>query len=360
MIKRFKQLHQEQDGTALTEFTICLPIWIVIMIGIANLGTLGVRSTKAQVNAQRALWINAINLTKTDKADNLTRKGGIDYSTMDKSSAAYSETGTLDGIATAHGIAMGAGHWVESGTMTVATELLQSPRLTTTVFLGTGTRGIDHTSRLNKREMPKFMLDDLNTDVFRNQGQGSVSQIISSALAAILTVGGATIPLATAVRYGSVSGASPAEQVSITGMTVTVGAQYDVLVAPKPFKGTGSFSGARGFSLNTRASSLYPMLIGRILAEGESKGHYEGHLRWGKHDWTSQSGSGSYEGLNADFEGAAQEGREQGQECKETVDHNNGVAACQSACSSCQANGGQNCNCDCGSTRAVSQNCQNR
>lgn len=355
MHRLLTRLHQEQEGTALTEFTMCLPIWIVIMVGIANLQTLGVQTTRVQVTAQRNLWVNAIDLTINDKYENLTRLGGGEYAAMDKSSAPYSDAGALDTVATAHGGAMALGHWVESGTMVTATKPLHKNSMDVAIMMGTSSIGIDHSTHLNERELPKGLLDDLNTDALGGLGDGGTSGIIASIAKLALDASGATIPLATAVRYGSVSGNKFGQQVNIAGTSFNVGAQYDVLVAPKPFDGEHEIGGERGIpTMNLRQSGIQPLLIARLIAE--SVPNYEVHQRWGKSEW--EGDSGSYEGLgDFDPDKAAEDGKEQGKKCKEDMDHNNQVQSCRSGCSSQPPEDQADCRDGCGDMRSIDPAC---
>jgi hypothetical protein len=352
MHKLLTRLHQEQDGTALTEFTICLPIWVVIMIGIANLQTLGVQTTRVQVAAQRNLWVNAIDLTINEKAINMTnRGGGAEYLAMDKSSAPYSDASTLDTIATAHAGVMMTSHWEESGLMAAATIPLHKQTLNVVVL----PTAINDDKHLNDRDLPNGMLNELDLSAATGIGDGGASGIVASIARALLTATGSTIPLATAVRYGSVSGKSTGQSVQFYGGSVTVGSQYDVLVAPKPFSGSGNIGGGNGIpTMSLRQSSLQPLVIARLLAE--SVPNYEVHQRWGKSEW--EGDSGSYEGLG-DFDPnkAKEEGEEQGEKCKDDIDHNNAVQSCRSGCSSQPPEDQADCRDGCGSTRSVDPSC---
>jgi hypothetical protein len=350
LLKSLKRLHHDQDGTALTEFTICLPVWIFIMIGISNLQALGLQSTRVQIIAQKNMWIAATDAIINEVPENMTRAGGAMYAAMDKTSATYSSTPTLDTAATVHGGAMALGHWVESGVLVTATKPLHSPSINVTVIPGTSNIGIDHTSRLNQREMPKRLLDDLNLEVFSGVGGGGGSGIVGDLAAMLLTTAGATIPLATAVRYGVVSGKFSGHQVQLTGGSVTMGAQYDVLVAPRPFAGRGRIEGARLLGLDLRQSALQPLLIARLLAEGVK--NYEVHQRWGKSEWET-SGTGSFARPDLYYEDDVRDAENEARDCIRGVqDHNNAVNRCRAGC-----NGDQSCINGCGSYRNNSE-CQ--
>jgi hypothetical protein len=272
---------------------------------------------------------------------------------MDMTSASYSSTTGLDTAARVHGGAMALGHWTESGVLVTATKPLHSPSINVALIPGTSNIGIDHTSKMNKREMPKLLLDDLNTDVVSGIGGGG-SGIVGSLAALVLTAAGATIPLATAVRYGVVSGNSTG-QVQTSFATVGVGAQYDVLVAPKPFKGLGSIEGAGLLGLSLRQSALQPLLIARLLAEGVE--NYEVHQRWGKSEWQT-SGSGGFQTPDLDYEDQVEDAEDDARDCVDGVnEHNANRNQCLSDCNSRPAAEQAGCRSGCGNARSNAE-CQ--
>lgn len=352
--KMFKRLHDDQDGTALTEFTICLPIWVVIMIGVANLQTLGLQSTKVQIIAQKNLWVAATDAIINDDIKRMTRAGGAEYAIMDMTSASYSSTTGLDAAARVHGGAMALGHWTESGVLVTATKPLHSPSMDIALIPGTSSIGIDHTSKMNKREMPKLLLDDLNLDVVSGIGGGGGSGIVGDLAALVLTAAGATIPIATAVRYGVVSGSSTG-QAQTSFANVGVGAQYDVLVAPKPFSGLGQIEGTKLLGLSLRQSALQPLLVARLLAEGVE--NYEVHQRWGESEWETE-GSGDFETPDLDYKDEKEAAEEDARDCVDDVaEHNADRDECLSDCNGEPAADQASCRSGCGSPRSNSE-CQ--
>ena len=56
------RLYRPEDGSALTEFTMFLPVWVVMLIAVTSLARIGVFSTQVQLQAQRELWTAAVNV----------------------------------------------------------------------------------------------------------------------------------------------------------------------------------------------------------------------------------------------------------------------------------------------------------
>jgi hypothetical protein len=60
----FRRVDHDERGTALTEFTICLPVFVMLFIIITNLGQLQVEGVGVMIQANKEMWGNAIPVQK--------------------------------------------------------------------------------------------------------------------------------------------------------------------------------------------------------------------------------------------------------------------------------------------------------
>lgn len=66
MIKRLlHRLRYDERGSAMTEFTICLPAFLILFVGITELGQLEEAGLQVQLRANKEMWGNAIPVQKT-------------------------------------------------------------------------------------------------------------------------------------------------------------------------------------------------------------------------------------------------------------------------------------------------------
>lgn len=65
MIKRLiHSLRSDQRGSAMTEFTICLPAFLILFVGITELGQLEAAGVEVQLRANKDMWRNALPVQK--------------------------------------------------------------------------------------------------------------------------------------------------------------------------------------------------------------------------------------------------------------------------------------------------------
>jgi hypothetical protein len=62
---RLQRLHQEDDGTTLTEFVICLPVFIIVFMGLIDLYKMQNTSVEIQIMATKNMWKEAIPVQKS-------------------------------------------------------------------------------------------------------------------------------------------------------------------------------------------------------------------------------------------------------------------------------------------------------
>lgn len=56
LTRRFSHFHQDQEGTSMTEFVMCLPVFIIIFIGIQDLAVMNVAGVRVKVQAAKSMW----------------------------------------------------------------------------------------------------------------------------------------------------------------------------------------------------------------------------------------------------------------------------------------------------------------
>lgn len=272
-LRRFRtlvsRLHRAEDGAALTEFTLFLPIWIVVFVGIVNLGAHGLHSTKVQLQAQRDLWQQAITVTGGFEGDHMSpliaapaTSGGY-FNVAGISGNDQPGNDTAEGTVTL--VAMGAfGHYGES---TEKSSIPMYPFVPSSVrgkFQPTEIMGMDDTNRY-----PHKLLNDTVGD--RDIGNSTIGDIIATVIAA----SGLPHSLGAGIRYGSVF-ANKTETGTLFGgaASYSAGAHYDVLVAPRALAGV---------------EAEMPFFIAYALFKTDDK--YDEYQMFGKENWGGGHGA---------------------------------------------------------------------
>lgn len=65
MINLFRRLNKDQRGTALTEFIITVPIFIMVFAGITSIGSVNERSTRTWARAYKATFDSAVGVQRS-------------------------------------------------------------------------------------------------------------------------------------------------------------------------------------------------------------------------------------------------------------------------------------------------------
>ena len=233
-------LHRDERGSAMTEFIMFLPIWIVVFIGIENLGIMGMVGTQVQLKAQKELWQKAVQGPEgndyllpiqggLDAADEYSRVAGLpnnDQAANDNMEA----------------VLVGAG-WGLLGHYGESSEKSTIPGI---VFMLVSNRSDIDDIKMFNDAVPAFLLSDIigdldgarypeavlndsiaNTDL---QSTGEIGSIIQ----AIIGASGLVHSQGAAIRYGVVFADVDETVDGLMGGwgSVSSGAHYDVLIGP--------------------------------------------------------------------------------------------------------------------------------
>jgi hypothetical protein len=235
--RALNSLDRDERGISLTEFVICLPVFLVIFIGIVNLNKLQVESMAVKMRASHMMWAQAIPVQKSTFGPRmLPSVQGITSAAHIGSHFRYPVADTV-GLASAAGLGA-TGHFGESYALTKPIDLVADIWFSPPSFnlwdkIELDPPNHDHTLSLqggpvyNNQALTRDFVDD-GTIKSLPSGSGPLGYFNN-----FVTVSGARPAIAAGIRYGLAFG-SDEGTVSFSGQTMNVSAGYDVLVAPKP------------------------------------------------------------------------------------------------------------------------------
>lgn len=297
---RLCRFHVDEDGTAITEFTIFLPIWIMMIIAVTSLMRVGVFSTKVQLQAQKDMWSKVIPITAS--GINLDHAYWNPNAGYGAASVDYFRVAGIEGNPQAlnDGIEGAAdlvnvveGHYTESYTRSL---LPPTEPFIDNVDVTSSPEEVlqmDDTERY-----PHKLLNDTLTDNF-DFGGSALSTIISLAALA-----GFIHHTAAGIQYGSVFGDAEGT-VPLFGQWGTLETQFhcDVLVAPRPLTGADA--------------DVTPATWAFAIFKGDEE--YEEYLQWGNQNWDANGDASEFQPPDVDQQQEdAQNGAEDGaEECEE-------------------------------------------
>jgi hypothetical protein len=205
-------MHREDEGTALTEFVICLPVFIIIFIGISDLWKMQNAAVAVQIIATKNMWTAAIPVQQSMTASPMhmsAQSGGMTVvSTVNKrTQLSFVNKAIWTGKALGMGL---GGHFGESYYMTLPIH-----------------------SRF-KNDLPDNKVAMVATDLLKGNKGKPVAELVNDS-----PMGGIAMlrpSIAAGIRYGMVGGeASQSLNTSIAGgASYTLSAGYDISVAPYP------------------------------------------------------------------------------------------------------------------------------
>lgn len=304
-----RRLRRDEEGSSITEFTLFLPVWLILFVAIVNLGKVGWGTTNTQIKAQLGLWETLVGMTDYSTEDPETMSplaAGPKLAVMEMDRPTYAGANTVaNGIERATGIAMGiSGHWGESAARTVPLTLT----------------GI--AEDMESHESIGSLLDDANPYPLATLDDSLSKDDIPSAgvadiLASLIQASGGLHAIGAGIRYGAVMSEELDSEIELSGgwTNVSANARYDALVPPAPLTG---FSADR-----------VPFALARLMAESDET--YAVMLNWGESEWSDQSpGNFSYD-ENA--------GQDEANEDVERQCRQNGFGDDTSYCQSCAQDG---------------------
>lgn len=237
MTRRIRDFFRDERGSAMTEFTMFLPVWITVMIGVINLGKFGMHATNVRVEAQKDLWNQAIAISGDFAAEGehlIPLAAGIE------AAAKYGELAgkegndqpVIDGIEAATNAAgLGLfGHYGESYEKTLPLDAVFDLPVEPE-FQASEVLQLDDQSRY-----PHALLNDSLGDA--NMDLSGSSNILGTILGSLISASGFHHSAGAGIRYGSVFAEKSESGSFIAGRgNYTAAAHYDVLVPPRALTG---------------------------------------------------------------------------------------------------------------------------
>lgn len=354
MINRIQSFARGEGGSAMTEFTITLPVFIIIFYGIWDLGFAPMEITNTQAKASLTMWQTSMKLTQPVDLFNNPNSAGDQAAYLSPASGAFkageaqakgrnkhnghgsvtspegivhaASVSGAGGSANGFDIGIGDAHYVESayrgGLLSVGMSGVPDFKLKAEDVVG----GED-------RKYPELVLNDGIFDSPSQLSNGSSGGFMSQVAGVILTAldaAGAMHSVGAGIRYGAVHGEHEGNYSGILGYSVKPKYIYDNLVSPVPLQGD--------------SANIVPMLLARVSAETEEK--YAVALRFGKANW----GNGG--GLNFDMPDVKEDAEnsddvEEAEDCED--DGFSSVDLCRrcrsSSCSDTACPGYDRCSC---------------
>lgn len=218
----WQRLHRDERGTALTEFIIVLPIFVLIFAGVGHLTRLNKTAIRLGATSYSKMWVEAKKVQTDDPSDHRTPASAAGL--IQAHSAQYrglqEETGMQQIVK--HETGSHANGLTQSGHMGESFERVRSARQNIEI----AHIDADVTSQLNgvtgeSAYAQKLFDDSGSASTYYPGGSSSVS---SHGLRPVLAAG---------IRYGTVVG-SDHDTVDVGGKQIELAHYFTTLVAPKP------------------------------------------------------------------------------------------------------------------------------
>lgn len=220
-----QQLHREEQGTALTEFVIVVPIFITIFIGMLNIAAIQRDAGRVQLRAYKQVWERAIPVQRSFNGGKHMLPPAAAATSLGLSNDGSSTLGNVQDMAKNTGL-LSSGHFGESWALTKLPEA--SGIVSYDVPKGKAARRVED---LTDSKVVKELVSD-------NLGKPNFSGELASMVSGLITASGMRPALAAGIRYGSVQGRAEQSGTFMGHMgSYEVSAAFDVLVAPYAYTG---------------------------------------------------------------------------------------------------------------------------
>lgn len=288
MITRLRKFNATQGGSAMTEFVITLPVWIIVFYGIWDISHFPVTGTKVQGEASINMWTEQFDPDKMKLLSQYSNPlgGAASAATSEVSPSRTKFTGResmtkVEGVIHAaslggvgYGTGSGSGAGIGSPTLTEA-----GYRSYMTLGAGTPDTYVNTDELVDDTQLyPLYALNDGVTEIREFTSSGGLSSKIAAALGGAMSQSGSILALTAGARYGAVHGSyTEAYGDKMTSVYNLAGIKpasvYDSLVAPRP--------------LQDKEADMVPWGMARLLAEGREQ--YSVALRFGESEWSDSS-----------------------------------------------------------------------
>lgn len=237
-----------ERGTAMTEFVITLPVFVILFWGIVNLGKLLREGVRVKAVASRDTWV------ATQDVFEQTMSVTHQYPTV----AGGTAMGNIDVTAGGGGavdMAPTAAMYKNIGLLSNGTQGEAERSQFIFNFGGDSASGSAPGSGLGS-DFPGYIGDDSSWNTLSSAS--GIFGVFSGA--SVLSSIGPNQTWAAGIRYGMVQ-ESADRDVDAFNQSFTLAAQYDVLVSPKPVKGM------MGMSAGGLGADYLPVSFSRLSAE---------------------------------------------------------------------------------------------
>lgn len=217
-----RQFHRGEEGTALTELAITLPIFLLLLTGLLHLGNLGQVTVAVKNVAYQEMWRDANEKTQGSSLAHVSPRGQLLEMTPDHNG--FTPVSMINSVS--NGVGGLGGHWGEARMYTELGAALslggvnyRNSDTTAATRLNNNMPGyLNMTSSIigTGNHRPKFALDDNLADSEQNlmenfSGQSGISGMISGGLASLLEISGIGPGMLAGIRYGDGQGSASAE-----------------------------------------------------------------------------------------------------------------------------------------------------
>jgi len=220
-----RRFHDDERGTAMTEFVAMLPVFITIFAGIVNMGVLQRDGVRVKIIAAKNMWTEAMSVANDDPL-----------------------TGFNDHVNPLLGHVAGMDAVSQSGTGNQGGQESSLANTWHTLvhlsgFMGTkgeAERAAQFVFASGKPSGPKYGQKNFAEDITRDNPLNVLSPkggpLVAYSLSAALSLPGSRHSYAAGTRYGAVFG-EHSMNVSVGPYSTTYAAGYDVLVSPRGQEG---------------------------------------------------------------------------------------------------------------------------
>ena len=217
-LRLLSSFHMNEDGTAMTEFVVVLPIFILMFVGMNELYKTNRQGLRAKITAAKSTWQASMDVA------NASQFGAFEHKLNFIAAAQEFNRTTGSGLPYAYSLMR------TTGLLSSATRG-EADRATNVLGLAGAQRPSGNYPRVSSPTFAKYITDDSSTNSVSVWGPLNVYQA-----SAVLSNLGPNQPHAAGIRYGLVKGEFSGSHENPYG-TIEMGDEYSMLVPPRPVEG---------------------------------------------------------------------------------------------------------------------------